>query len=720
MRPDSADNVRATIADYMLGESTDDLCLGDVRLHEHQRLGVARIRRLLDEHRGALLADDVGLGKTYVALALARETQNTLVIAPAALRDSWTASAAAAHVRITFVSVQSLARDTAVSGPFDLVIVDEAHHLRSSTTLRFASAVRLCRDSRVLLLTATPIQNRLADVRNVLSLFLGQRAFALPADALSLFVVRRLETDLASSASVAMPRVAAPISLPSLDDVDCLDRIAALPPPTPPAGGGDGGVLLTYSLVRQWGSSRGALMGALRRRLARARAMEDALSAGRLPTASELRAWSMSESSQQLAFPELVVNGMSSDAATLLAQLRAHVLAIRALLGWLPTTKDVDDARAALLRDVQGRHVGERVVVFSEYADTIDALYRRLAHLGGVAALTHGGVRVPAGRMTRRELLAQFGERPRVAGHERVDLLLTTDLLSEGVDLRAASVVVHLDLAWNPARLEQRVGRLRRLGSPHDHVHVYYLPPPAAAERMLQLERRLRVKLAVATNTLGGSVPLLRDLAPAPPSDDARRRERIATLLERWPRDGRSAERSVAAARADFDAAIACVERGGERTLVIVRAGHVDDDAAAVESVLHHANGEDVPPDLHLASRVERDVLDWLRRRDITRVVSLPEIRLARSRRAVLRRVDTIVKRTPRHAQAGLAPLMHAARSAAAATLSAGAEQVLDHLATASLDDGAWLRAMREFASVHARADTTRRVLALLLLVRDR
>src|SRR4051812_19180401 len=109
MRLTSADAVRSAIAEHMLGEHSSSVAMGDVNLHLHQQDGVERVQRLLEQHGGALLADDVGLGKTYVALAVARAYQHVLVVAPAALRDTWAASAERAAARITFASVQSLA-----------------------------------------------------------------------------------------------------------------------------------------------------------------------------------------------------------------------------------------------------------------------------------------------------------------------------------------------------------------------------------------------------------------------------------------------------------------------------------------------------------------------------------------------------------------------------------------------------------------------------------
>ncbi|MGH7689279.1 MAG: helicase-related protein, partial [Gemmatimonadaceae bacterium] len=94
--------------------------------------------------------------------------------------------------------------------------------------------------------------------------------------------------------------------------------------------------------------------------------------------------------------------------------------------------------------------------------------------------------------------------RPRRTPHaHRVTMLITTDLLSEGVNLQEANVVVHADLPWSPARAEQRVGRVRRLTSPHDRVFVYAFRPPASADHLLHLERRLRHKIALAARAVG-------------------------------------------------------------------------------------------------------------------------------------------------------------------------------------------------------------------------
>jgi helicase-like protein/SNF2 domain-containing protein len=722
MRIASSDDVRATIAAHLLGTAVESGCLGNVVLHPHQRDGVDRVERLLAEHGGALLADDVGLGKTYVALAIARRWQRPLVVAPAALAEVWTSAAYRAGVAVRFASVESLSRRHLPDAQNDLVVIDEAHHLRSAHTRRFAAAGALCRGAKVLLMTATPIQNRVADLRTILSLFLGERAPALPSEDLARFIVRRSDKDL-SGASFGLPAIRPPEWLRSVDDVDCLDRILALPPPLPPLDGGAGGVLLTYTLVRQWASSRAALRSALQRRLARARAMEDALLAGRMPSRAELTAWCHVDGVQQLTFPELAVQSQVADAAALLVQIGRHADGVRELLAWLGRSADPDRARANALLQVMLDHPGERVVAFSEYADTVSALYRAIAPSVRAAMLTHGGGRVAGGPLSRRELLMRLspGRASSVAASDGVDVLLTTDVLSEGVNLQEASVVVHLDLSWNPARLEQRVGRLRRIGAARGVVSVYAFAPPAPAERMLQLDRRLRLKLSLAARTMGVAGAILPGFESSVMSEaSGPREERIAALVRAWRREGVEATRNSisAAVRSARDAAIACVRCDEVVSLVALIGDRVTEARADIEALLGVAQGEDVSVPSEEIDRLHDRLATWLRERSVSDVVDLPALRVAHSRRSLLHRVDAIARRASRHTQPQLAPLMRAARTAATATLSAGAERVLDELARAPMPDAAWLHAVGEFAALHARhgKGAPAEILALLVL----
>lgn len=714
--------VRASIARHVLGLESGVTTLGHITLLPHQREAIDRVQRLLDSHGGALLADDVGLGKTFVALAVARAAADPVVVAPAALQVQWLDAARRADVRLRFRSLESFSRGATLSAAPDLVIVDEAHHLRTRRTRRFRRVSALCAHARVLLLSATPVQNRLEDLRTLLALFLGERAGALREDELARFVVRRAGADLDLRQPMRLPRVLAPQWI-AIDDVDCLDRLLALPPPLPPIDGTDGGILLVYTLARQWASSRRAFVAALTRRLARGAAMEDALLAGRRPTRAELTAWGYADGAQQLAFPEVMVaRDLHRGGAALLDQVRRHMDAVRELLAFLRSASDPDPRRADALCDLADRHPGERIIAFSEFADTVSALYRLVQSRARAAMLTHAGGRVAGGPIGRGEALARFAPGAgRAAAMERIDLLLTTDVLSEGVNLQGASVVVHLDLAWNPARLEQRVGRLRRLGSARDAVAVYAMTPPAPAERLLALERRLRAKTALAARAIGVAGAILPGMPHSErAASGAAAESRLMGALARWRSTESSDEAVACAVWSPRRAAIACVSHGGSVSLLAVLEDRITDARAVVEDLIAHAEGAGLAVDPQDLAGVTRRLDCWLRRRAIAAVVDLPALRVGRSRRDILRRADAIARRTPRHARPAVASLVHAARSAAQLPLPAGAEVVLTELAHAPLADAAWLQAVSEFAAVHGgRTAPPPAILALILLRGD-
>ncbi|MDP9266358.1 MAG: DEAD/DEAH box helicase, partial [Chloroflexota bacterium] len=586
----SAADVRALIAAHCLPANRTHSVLGDVTLHAHQRSAADRLRVLLSEHRGALLADQAGLGKTYVAAVLMREAERPLLVLPASLRHMWREALRAARTSGTLVSYTALSRGALPPGEFDLVVLDEAHHARNAATRRYAALASLCARARVLLLSATPVHNRASDLAALFALFRGSEAWAMSGEAFAQLIVRRERDDVAQA--VTLPEALPPEWITVSDDATILDPLLSLPPPLPPAEGGAGGALLTWSLLRQWASSRGALAGALRRRIARGIALESALEAGHYPNRNELRAWSAVDDAVQLAFPQLIASPVEQP-QSFLPRVRAHLAAVRMLLGIVRSDSAVDASRARALAELCERHPGEKMLAFSQYTDTVHALFGALRHMGGVAALSARGARVASGRLTRQEALARFAPRamgcepPPVA--ERIGLLLTTDLASEGLNLHDASVIVHLDLPWTPARLEQRVARSRRIGALHSRTRSYAFAPPAAPETVLRVERRLRGKLRTMEEVIGVGGTLLpatnEDAASSASrggASSAQLREHLNQLLEGWRAD-RFEVASVHSAGNEFPH-VASVRAQQRAVLALVIDGGVPVLAGAMES----------------------------------------------------------------------------------------------------------------------------------------
>ncbi len=536
--------VRSTIAHAVLGrEALSDrdrgaaVPLGAITLLPHQLDAVVRLRAILRSMHIALLADDVGLGKTFAALAIARDYHHVRVIAPAALLPMW--RNAIARTTCHHVRPESLQRFSrmSVSAPFTpgtLVIIDEAHHLRTPATKRYASVSRCVAGCDVLLMSATPVHNSARDLRALLALGLGGGAARLSRALLASVIVRRTD-------GATRPRITEqpPIVIPEQPEV--LNAILALPAPLPAHDGAVAGALIRLGLLRAWCSSDAAFHHALRRRVLRGEALRHALAAGRHPTNAELRAWLVGEHEVQLAFPELLATH-TTDTEPLIDILDTHLDAVRRLLGHVHTPSSADACRARALRDILARHVDTPVVAFSQFAETVRAVSRALGDIAGVGTLTGRRAWIASGPITRDEALAQFAPaaqgKPPPPAHQRIRLLLTTDLLAEGVNLQDAGVVVHLDLPWTDTARQQRVGRCVRVGSPHTHVIVYQCEPHSGAAHVLQLARRLRRKARIAMRFIGApSQSRTTDGRRARPSP-ADATSRLRALLLAWAADG--------------------------------------------------------------------------------------------------------------------------------------------------------------------------------------
>ncbi|HZI30239.1 MAG TPA: SNF2-related protein [Gemmatimonadaceae bacterium] len=541
-------SVRRTIATMYLAAPTVDATLGDIQLAAHQIDAAARILTLVDAYGGALLADATGLGKTFVAIAVARRAMPALVVAPAALRSMWRESLGRAATHADVVSYESLSRGTVVEQRYALIILDEAHHARNPRSRRYAALAEVTWGAKVLLLTATPVHNRARDIGSLLALFLGSCAFSMSQSEMSRFIVRRGARDF--SMHDELPRLAKPQWIDVPGNAETLHAIRSLPPAVPPADGSVAHALLILGLIRAWTSSEFALRAMLKRRLRRAAAFASALEGGHQPAGRELEAWLTFDDAIQLGFPELFAADAMVDVPSLSAALSAHVEGVRVVLRALDGNEGLTDkSRIATLRHVCDLHASVPVVAFTQFADTARAMFRATAVVGGVALVTGSGARVASGAVAVDEIVRGFdvaydGQPARRAFPLR--LLIATDVLSEGLSLRRAGVLVHLDLPWTIARLEQRVGRLRRLGSNHRDIHVYAIGPPVGARELVQVIRALQRKTRLSSGIVGLSetLPLLgpRLHRAAQRKSDRECVEQLRLVLSRWVRNDTSLE----------------------------------------------------------------------------------------------------------------------------------------------------------------------------------
>jgi SNF2 family DNA or RNA helicase len=412
----------------------------------------------------AILADEVGLGKTIEAclvlseLFLRRLVRRTLILVPAGLveqwaeeldrkfalpfivhgGEAWSRSLRPWQEPIVIGSLATLRRapwrDAAAQTAWDLVIVDEAHRLKNPRSAS-TQLVKSLQTPRLLLLTATPVENRLDDLFHLAGL-VRPGHLGTPKE----FRERH------NSATFGVARVA---------ELDGLQR------------------RMRDVMVRH---RRSELALMLPRRLAETiriapRAEEAELyalvssrireRAGEAPTSALLAL----RNAQRLA-------GSSPSAlAPSLERLGWIDLAERAKRITAPTEK------GRVLLEVLRRHCAGagKVVVFTAFRETL----RHLEELSGSMPFTTVSYHGSLGRQEKNDVMRAFADEAQV--------LLTTEAAGEGRNLQFCHVMVNYDLPWNPMQIEQRLGRIHRIGQQHDVLLINLVNRETIEDRILHV-----------------------------------------------------------------------------------------------------------------------------------------------------------------------------------------------------------------------------------------
>jgi len=170
-----------------------------------------------------------------------------------------------------------------------------------------------------------------------------------------------------------------------------------------------------------------------------------------------------------------------------------------ALVAVLATTGPWDPAAdrklEALERLIQKKHPDEKVLVFSQFADTVRYVERQLTSRGVRRLASVSGSDDDPTSIAHRFSPVSNGRRNEVSTGEELRVVLATDVLSEGQNLQDCAIVVNFDLPWAIIRLIQRAGRVDRIGQKADTIRCYSFLPADGVERIIQLRTRVRQRL---------------------------------------------------------------------------------------------------------------------------------------------------------------------------------------------------------------------------------
>ena len=603
-------------ADELEDEHQDET---EIHLTSFQTDGVWRAKRILDRLNGVLIADEVGLGKTFIAGEIIREAaldrrQRVLVITPATLRDGpWRRFKSEHNLPMELVSFEELLGDQRLNpgqttgtkldadiNQYAMVVIDEAHNLRNPSTQRANALRRLLAGSpakQLVLLTATPVNNSLLDLYYLLSYFLrndaafadvGIRslkehfdaAMALNPDDLSpehmfdvldAVAVRRTRSFVKTyyaNDTIRINDTEQRITFPTprvrqvTYDLDAVvpglfNRLAAaLDPDADSQSPGtltlaryipsmyrlDGeedqkqthlGGLLRSGLLKRFESSPHAFVQTCRRMADSTDAFLGLLDVGKVAVGQTLVDWIATDTDEldPAEIDEILdsaddaseynVELLKTDAAKdrdLLLSFAAEAATVTRAED--PNLKVLVDELADIARQAEAEGIGEqdirnrrKVLIFTYFTDTVDWIGEHLIQSTQTdprLACYSERVAWLAGtrdQNSRESVLWGFAptttDAPEGDDEDLYDILITTDVLAEGVNLQQARHIINYDLPWNPMRLAQRHGRIDRIGSAHDEVFLHCIFPDRQLDELLGLEARLRYKIKQASASIG-------------------------------------------------------------------------------------------------------------------------------------------------------------------------------------------------------------------------
>lgn len=600
--------------------SETDLPEGFMRL-AYQMDAVKQGFLMLQRHHGFFLSDVVGLGKTIIAVLIAKKffyhngfpahLSRVLVVAPPALLDGWQRTLDKFDMQ--YVELHSSGSLHKIRQPdrFDLVIVDEAHKFRNDTADSYDELQRICKTptrrrlkdnllarKKVILVSATPLNNRPNDIRNLVGLFQDlkdstldgcsnlQHFFArrqkeyeqalknlspeqarvevariyeeIRTKVVQEITIRRTRTDLREhdqyredlkSQNIDFPEVKGPHKLlyrlssamerlydqtiAELDRGLTYNRYRAIGHLVPEKKlkyqnadriSAQLARIMKVLLLKRLDSSFHAFTQSLIRFQQATWAMVKMFSSGKIFIAPALNVseYIIEEREDELeakilemqdADPTLEICKPDEFDPAFLPGLKADLEKLDTLVdAWKKIDEDpkLDEFLFQLksrLLDPAINHAAKlkagspRLVVFSESKETTDYLKTELAKHGFDSVLTIDS----ATRKDRMPMVrANFdANAPLEDQTDDYQVIISTEVLAEGVNLHRANVIVNYDTPWNSTRLMQRIGRVNRIGSTASQVHVFNFFPTAQVDSDIDLNKKAIVKLQAFHSALG-------------------------------------------------------------------------------------------------------------------------------------------------------------------------------------------------------------------------
>lgn len=581
--------------------------------YDYQMDAVAEGYQKLIRYDGFFLADVVGLGKTVIATMIAkkfliengRDKTKILVVYPPAVEQNWKATFKDFGIDkyAKFITNGSLSKvlneenyNYWNADEYDLILVDEAHKFRSHTTSAFEQLQEICKMPRieqgnipgykkkVMLISATPMNNTPADIYNEIQLFQDPRRCTIDGVAnLTAFfsplikefqqlrknpnfdvtqfkklaehvrdrvikplTVRRTRTDIESVTRYnkdinGFPKVERPnassyelnehladlfeSAMQTLDKKLTYARYQAIAYLKPEVSNGlyDNAELISRSLagirknglVKRLESSFYAFQVSLDNFRQANKNMIDMFNRDKVFIAPDLDINNLLESGYTDEEIEEKLNAKAEDnpknsvfkaedfKPEFIEMLQSDQDTLEKMCKAWEKITDADDSKFAKFNELlkhelfkEDRNPEQKLVVFSESVDTVKYLERRINRKDVLVISADN--RSKLFKTIRENFDANYKTKL-----NDYNIILTTDVLAEGVNLHRANVIVNYDTPWNSTRLMQRIGRVNRIGSVSKHIYNYVFYPSREGNREINLNQIALSKIQTFHSTFG-------------------------------------------------------------------------------------------------------------------------------------------------------------------------------------------------------------------------
>ncbi len=158
--------------------------------------------------------------------------------------------------------------------------------------------------------------------------------------------------------------------------------------------------------------------------------------------------------------------------------------------------------------DTNKKLLGNKKIIFTESKETAEYLEKNLKEIYGKRVVAFSGASSAA---LKAQIEDSFNPKYASKENDRFDVLITTDILAEGINLHRSNALINYDLPWNPTRIMQRVGRINRVGTEHEQIYVFNFFPTKQSSQQMPLKDRILEKLQAFHDTLGDDYKYLSD-----------------------------------------------------------------------------------------------------------------------------------------------------------------------------------------------------------------